>query len=147
MSAFGPKRTSLVAPHMSAFGGKADITSHCKMSERPPEMPSAASFSWLPGYPFGCANRPRGLKMQTLLVDLILAAAVGVVFLIARQSKNWGYMPRLSQRGGISAGESALAKFFALFWGWADYNPKDWSSASYKRGYGDERRRSTIKYR
>jgi len=24
-SAFGPKRTSLVAPHMSAFGGKADI--------------------------------------------------------------------------------------------------------------------------
>src|SRR5215510_12336702 len=27
MSAFGPKRTSLVAPHMSAFGGKADIMS------------------------------------------------------------------------------------------------------------------------
>jgi hypothetical protein len=26
MSAIGPKRTSLVAPHMSAFGGKADIT-------------------------------------------------------------------------------------------------------------------------
>ena len=25
MSAFGPKRTSLVAPHMSAFGGEADI--------------------------------------------------------------------------------------------------------------------------
>ena len=25
MSANGPKRTSLVAPHMSAFGGKADI--------------------------------------------------------------------------------------------------------------------------
>jgi hypothetical protein len=25
MSAFGPKRTSVVAPHMSAFGGKADI--------------------------------------------------------------------------------------------------------------------------
>jgi hypothetical protein len=86
--------------------------------------------------------------MQTLLVDLILAAAVGVVFLIARQSKNWGYMPRFSRkRDGISAGESALANFFALFWGWADYNSKDWSSASYKQGYGDERRRSTIKYR
>src|SRR5262245_10677697 len=27
MSAFGPKRTSLVALHMSAFGGKADICS------------------------------------------------------------------------------------------------------------------------
>src|SRR6476469_7034845 len=26
MSACGPKRTSLVAPHMSAFGGKADMT-------------------------------------------------------------------------------------------------------------------------
>src|SRR5262245_56712423 len=26
MSAFGPKQTSLVAPHMSAFGGKADMT-------------------------------------------------------------------------------------------------------------------------
>jgi hypothetical protein len=25
MSAFGPKRTSVAAPHMSAFGGKADI--------------------------------------------------------------------------------------------------------------------------
>ena len=25
MSAFGPKRTSLVAPHMSALGGKAGI--------------------------------------------------------------------------------------------------------------------------
>src|SRR5262245_11072565 len=25
MSAFGPKRTSVVAPHMSAFGSKADI--------------------------------------------------------------------------------------------------------------------------
>jgi len=27
MSAFGPKRTFLVALHMSAFGGKADMTS------------------------------------------------------------------------------------------------------------------------
>jgi hypothetical protein len=26
MSAIGPKQTSLVATHMSAFGGKADIT-------------------------------------------------------------------------------------------------------------------------
>ena len=25
MSAIGPKRTSLAAPHMSAFGGKAEI--------------------------------------------------------------------------------------------------------------------------
>jgi|RhiMethySRZTD1v2_1073278.scaffolds.fasta_scaffold55032_2 hypothetical protein len=26
MSAYGPKRTSLAAPHMSAFRGKADMT-------------------------------------------------------------------------------------------------------------------------
>jgi hypothetical protein len=26
MSAFGPKRTSQFAPHMSAFGAKADMT-------------------------------------------------------------------------------------------------------------------------
>src|SRR5262245_37592632 len=26
MSAFGPKRTCATAPHMSAFGGKADVT-------------------------------------------------------------------------------------------------------------------------
>jgi len=25
MSAYGPKQTLLIAPHMSAFGGKADI--------------------------------------------------------------------------------------------------------------------------
>jgi hypothetical protein len=81
--------------------------------------------------------------MQTLLVDLILAAGVGAVFLIALRSKNWGYVPRLSGK----TGETALSNFFALFWGWADYNPKDWSSAPYKRGYGDERRRSTIVYR
>ena len=31
MSAIGTKRTSLVAPHMSAIGGKADIdVLHCK---------------------------------------------------------------------------------------------------------------------
>ena len=29
-----------------------------------------------------------------------------------------------------------LAKFFDMFWGWADYRPKDWSKAPYKRGYG-----------
>jgi hypothetical protein len=26
MSAIGPKQTSIAAPHMSAFGGKADMT-------------------------------------------------------------------------------------------------------------------------
>jgi len=61
--------------------------------------------------------------MQTLLVNLIFFAVVGAVFLIARRSKNWGYVPRLSGKTGGISGETALASFFALFWGWADYNP------------------------
>src|SRR5262245_41935706 len=32
MSAFGPKRTCASALHMSAFGGKADMTSRCLLS-------------------------------------------------------------------------------------------------------------------
>ena len=31
-----------------------------------------------------------------------------------------------------------LAKFFDEIWGWADYRLKDWSNASYKRGYTSE---------
>jgi hypothetical protein len=31
-----------------------------------------------------------------------------------------------------------LAKFFDEVWGWADYRLKDWSNASYKRGYTSE---------
>jgi hypothetical protein len=31
-----------------------------------------------------------------------------------------------------------LAKFFDLFWGWADYKLKNWSNAPYKRGYAPE---------
>jgi hypothetical protein len=34
MSAYGPKRTFLVAPHMSAFGGKADITRTHRHTQR-----------------------------------------------------------------------------------------------------------------
>ena len=74
--------------------------------------------------------------MQTLLVALILAAVVGAVFLIARRGY-WGYAQRLSDKAHGLSGETAIAKFFALFWGWADYNPKDWSSAPYKRASFD----------
>jgi hypothetical protein len=31
-----------------------------------------------------------------------------------------------------------FARLFDLFWGWADYKPKDWSNAPYKRGYPPE---------
>jgi hypothetical protein len=64
----------------------------------------------------------RCLKMQTLLVDLILAAAVGAVFLIARRPKMpiavlyWDHAQRLSGKARGISGETAMAKFFALFW-------------------------------
>ena len=53
--------------------------------------------------------------MQTSLVALILAAVVGAVFLIARRGY-WGYPQRVSDEARGS-GETAIAKFFALFWG------------------------------
>ena len=37
MSAIGAKRTSLVAPHMSAIGGKADMAPTCVMSAYDPK--------------------------------------------------------------------------------------------------------------
>jgi hypothetical protein len=76
--------------------------------------------------------------MQTLLVDLILAAAVGAVFLIALRGRKIGW--------GKSSPGSSLANFFNLFWGWADYTSKDWSNAPYKREYS-ARRVSSVRYR
>jgi hypothetical protein len=76
-----------------------------------------------------------------------LLCCCGRGFLNRTSIKELGYVPRLSGKTGGISGETALASFFALLWGWADYNPKDWSSTPYKRGYGDERRRSTIVYR
>ena len=72
--------------------------------------------------------------METLRVDLILAAVVGAVFLIALRGRKVGW-----GKGSVTVFESSgmepLARFFNLFWGWADYTPKDWSGAPYKRGY------------
>lgn len=71
--------------------------------------------------------------MQTLRVDLILAAVAAVVFLIALRGAKIGW-----GKGSLTGPNSAmgpLAKFSDLFWGWADYKPKDWSDAPYKRGY------------
>jgi hypothetical protein len=71
--------------------------------------------------------------MQTLRIDLILAAAVAVVFLIALRGGKMGWGK--SSLTGSNSGMGSLAKFSDLFWGWADYKPKDWSNAPYKRGY------------
>jgi hypothetical protein len=38
------------------------------------------------------------------------------------------------QGTAIERRTAMLAKFFNAFWGWADYRPKDWSNAPYKRG-------------
>ena len=47
MSAIGTKRTSLVAPHMSAFGGKADIAvaPQCLLLTQSGHVPISASTS------------------------------------------------------------------------------------------------------
>jgi hypothetical protein len=79
--------------------------------------------------------------METLRVDLILAAAVGAVFLIALGSRRLGWGKgsltgfRSSRMTPGSFRMEPLAKFFYRFWGWADYTPMDWSNAPYKRGY------------
>lgn len=70
--------------------------------------------------------------MQSLVVALILAAAVSAVFLLARRGY-WGYAQHLSDEPNGTSRQTAIANFFAMLWGWADYKPKDWSSASYKR--------------
>jgi hypothetical protein len=46
MSAIGPKRTSLAAPHMSAFGGKADIELARALSANP-DIARRMDRSWL----------------------------------------------------------------------------------------------------
>jgi len=90
--------------------------------------------------------------MQTLLVDLILVAAVGAVFLVAltrpgsRTGLPFSHLWRGSRARSMKTEMGTLAKFFALFWGWADYTPKDWSNAPYKREYS-ARRASSISYR
>ena len=52
MSAFGTKRTSLFAAHMSAFGGKADITCHNLDSS------VARDVSWRADAPVGLPIAP-----------------------------------------------------------------------------------------
>ena len=77
-------------------------------------------------------------------VRLLVAALVGAVLGIVAAKCGWfwalvsaaiigGGYRIFGRRGDTAVG--SLAKFFALFWGWADYKPKDWSSAPYKRGY------------
>ena len=75
-------------------------------------------------------------------VRLLVAALVGAVFGIVTAKFGWFLITStLVSAGVIGAGYwiitaiGTLAKFFNLFWGWADYKPKDWSSAPYKRGY------------
>jgi hypothetical protein len=89
--------------------------------------------------------------MQTLLVDLILAAVVGAVFFVAltrpgsRTGLPFSHLRSMRMRS-MRTGMGTLAKFFALFWGWADYTPKDWSNAPYKREHS-ARRASSVSYR
>jgi hypothetical protein len=81
--------------------------------------------------------------MDSFRVDLILAAVVAAVFLIALAGRKIGSftvslggqkIDSPAASGSFRTGP--LAKFFNWFWGWADHTPKDWSDAPYKRGHG-----------
>jgi hypothetical protein len=81
--------------------------------------------------------------MDSFRVDLIIAAVVVAVFLIALSGRKIGsFTIGLGDRkidsptGSKSSRMGHFAKFTNLYWGWADYSPKDWSDAPYKRGYG-----------
>ena len=84
--------------------------------------------------------------MQTWLVGLILAAAVGAIFLVALTRPGSRTSLPFSHLRSMRTGMGTLAKFFVLFWGWADYTQKDWSNAPYKREYS-ARRTSSVRYR
>jgi hypothetical protein len=72
--------------------------------------------------------------MQTLRVDLILVVVMGAAFLNRRKT---GVEKRFSHRvlqNGTSLRlwvlqNGTFRQVFLLFWRWADYRPKDWSSA------------------
>ena len=75
-------------------------------------------------------------------VRLLVAALVGAVFGFVTAKYGWFLITWVLVSAGVIGGGyrfftaiRSLAKFFNLFWGWADYKPKDWSSAPYKRGY------------
>ena len=89
---------------------------------------------------------PRQAMLNPLrpAVRLLVAALLGAVLGIVAAKCGWfwalvsagiigGGYRIFGRRGDTAVG--SLAKFFALFWGWADYKPKDWSRAPYKRGY------------
>jgi len=93
------------------------------------------------------ASRMLSLAMITPLkwtpvVRLLVVALVGAVFGIVTAKCGWFLITWALVSAGVIAGGyriftaiGSLAKFFNLFWGWADYKRKDWSSAPYKRGY------------
>ena len=89
---------------------------------------------------------PRQAMLDPLrpAVRLLVAVLVGAVLGIVAAKCGWlwallsagiigGGYRIFGRRGDTAVG--SLAEFFALFWGWADYRPKDWSRAPYKRGY------------
>jgi hypothetical protein len=53
MSAIGPKRTSVAAPHMSAFGGKVDMPIALRMSAFEPEHMTRTKVCFLADGRFG----------------------------------------------------------------------------------------------
>ena len=71
MSAYGPKRTSLVAPHMSAFGGKADMATVSKYHLRlSPSRKAIASSSTRTASSMGMTGRASNTKAGSIEQNL-----------------------------------------------------------------------------
>jgi hypothetical protein len=78
-------------------------------------------------------------------VRLLLSALVGAVFGVVTAKYGWFLITWALVSAGLAGligggyriftAIGSLAKFFNLFWGWADYKAKDWSGSPYKRGY------------
>src|SRR5512144_2743861 len=74
MSASGPKRTSLVAPHMSAFGGKADIAYAVLLPGWTLSQLATTQSEFLPR-PIGHAVEPRSEHIQHVTKHLRILPA------------------------------------------------------------------------
>jgi hypothetical protein len=100
MSAFGPKRTSLVALHMSGFGGKADMISPAVAVAGPAEDANAAVDHWSAAFN---TNDPETIA-KNYCPDAILLGTVSPV---------------------ISEGTQAIIKYFTPTKGTGNKNALD----------------------
>ena len=112
MSAFGTKRTSLVAPHMSAIGGKADIARIVVMSAFDPKRTWLSRVNCYTPNVNGGLNETagiswRGRRRHSVVSGGTCPAASSAVDRVSQQPVSGGNPNRIWQ--GFSAGLRHLA--------------------------------------